>query len=45
MKAGDTRLEAFELVSRWFDEGGVKLHVLSIFVIADAITIDKPVDW
>ena len=32
-------------ISRWFDEDSVKLCVIGIFVIVDAITIDKPADW
>ena len=42
LKAGGARLEALEIVSGWFDKGGVKLRVISIFVMVDAITIDKP---
>ena len=41
LKAGGARLEALEVISRSFDEGGVKLRVISIFVMVDAITIDK----
>ena len=39
MKAGGARLEALEVVSGLFD--GVKLHVIGIFVMVDAVTIDK----
>ena len=42
LKAGGTRLEVLKVVSGWFDEGGVKLRVISIFVTVDAVTIDKP---
>ena len=28
-----------------FDEYGVKLHVIDIFVIVDAVIIDKPAEW
>ena len=44
-KAGGGRVEASEVFSGWFDEGGVKLFVVGIFVTVDAITIDKPADW
>ena len=45
LKAGGARLEASEVISGWFDQGGVKLLVIGIFVIVDAITIDKLADW
>ena len=41
LKAGGTRLKALEVVSWKFDEGGVNLCVIGIFVIVDAVTIDK----
>ena len=44
LKAGGARLEAMEVVSGWFDDGGVKLRVIGIFVMVDAVTIDKPVN-
>ena len=43
-KAGGAGLEASVVISGWFDGGGVKLHVIDISVIVDAITIEKPVD-
>ena len=42
---GGAKLETSDVISGWFDEGGVKLRVIGIFVIVDAITIDKPADW
>ena len=41
LKAADARLKTSEVVSWWFDKGGVKLHVIGIFVIADAVATDK----
>ena len=40
LKVGGAGLEASAVVSRWFDEDGVKLSIVSITVIADAATID-----
>ena len=40
LKADSAGLEALEIVSRWFIEGGVKLPIISIFVISNALTID-----
>ena len=45
LKAGGRRVEASEVIFGWFDEGGVKLFVVGIFVTVDDITIDKPADW
>ena len=42
LKAGGARLEALDVVSWCFDEGGVKLCVIGIFVMVDVATIDKP---
>ena len=44
LKAGGARLEALEVVSGWFEESGVKLRVIGIFVIVNAVTINKPTD-
>ena len=44
LKAGSARLEASEVVFGWFDKGVINLHVICIFVIVDAITIDKSAD-
>ena len=44
-KTGSARLKASEVISSWFDEGGVKLCVIGIFVIVYAITIDKLANW
>ena len=45
LKAGSARPEASEVASGWFDEGSVKLCEIAIFVIVDAVTINKPADW
>ena len=42
---GSARLEVWNAVFRWFDECDVKLCVIGIFVIVDAITVDKLADW
>ena len=44
LKAGGERFVTVEVIFGWFDEGGVKLRVIGIFVIVDAITFDKPAD-
>ena len=31
--------------SQWFNEDGIKLSVIGIFVIVGTITIDKPGEW
>ena len=40
----DSRRQRF-FIFWWFDEGTVNFRIISIFVIADAVTVDKPTNW